>query len=678
MLWVVLNSLGTMEVHVHDEEGKPLGYSAVSVYREDKFIGGGYTDEEGRIIFKDMEYGRYTIVAEHVGYLPETVHVKLEEEFLRIRIGLELSDVMLDEQTVVAKKPRVIYEHDRIIVRSSPTNETGNALDMLREVPGVVVIGDNVQIRGTSRFKVYVDGKPHPLGRRILKNLPANSIERIEIITTPSAKYEAQTHVVLNIILKKNRKGEFSLNAKLGTYDNFGIGLFAGYGNSSINLQHENFAQYRYVDILLNDRTFGGRILESYPWTSGSFMVQWKDLEFGLNLGIWKNIGAFRYDVQNGSSRFQGNYLSLYTRYKGIGIYYSPMVSTLSSYFGELSSGTNDTLHLLRLNMDFKFKGIEYGYLGDMRIMKNHFFSNDTNHSDMYNRFMNGIYLSYGGKKERFGWNLGIRYEHVVLERYSRKTYNDLYPSVMLSYRIDENSSVFLNATRRVSFPPIWLSTTYELNIAPNIRIVRNIPVEPYYTYRVELGYKNPYVYSSLSYSRSLNEWLVDFPEFKGDTVLLTTRIMDLSEGYNFLISWNYKFLSISPSIYYERYVYGNETSELIFFTVNASLMYKDFSISAIYFGDRELFHTSMEIEPPIFLYISYSRTFFKKLKVNLSLRNTLNSYVTIRRNLGANSFSTTLREFYPRIDLSITYNYDTYKKLSRKKGYDIRDELRN
>lgn len=103
----------------------------------------------------------------------------------------------------MALKPLVKAEIDKISysVKDDPDAQTNTALEMLRKVPMVTVDGeDNIQLNGSSSFKVYVNGKPNTLmsnnPKEVLRSLPASSIKSIEVITDPGAKYDAEEWVV--------------------------------------------------------------------------------------------------------------------------------------------------------------------------------------------------------------------------------------------------------------------------------------------------------------------------------------------------------------------------------------------------------------------------------------------------------------------------------------------------
>lgn len=149
-------------------------------------------------------------------------------------------DIDLGAVTVVASKPLVKMETDKMTynVADDAEAKASTVLDMLRKVPMVAVDGqDNITVKGSSNFKVYVDGKPNPMytnnASKIFKAMPATMVKSIEVVTNPGAKYDAEgTGGVLNIVFNKQQNGVSGGEAANGYNGNVSI---AG-GNRSQNV----------------------------------------------------------------------------------------------------------------------------------------------------------------------------------------------------------------------------------------------------------------------------------------------------------------------------------------------------------------------------------------------------------------------------------------------------------
>jgi len=134
----------------------------------------------------------------------------------------QAADYLLKGVTVVAQKPLFKKEADKLIydVESDPDSKTKNMIEMLRKVPLVTVDAEeNIEVNGSSKFKVYVNGKPNNMmsnnPKDVLRSMPASSIKKIEVITNPGAKYDAEgVKGILNIITVSRLQGyNLSLNA---------------------------------------------------------------------------------------------------------------------------------------------------------------------------------------------------------------------------------------------------------------------------------------------------------------------------------------------------------------------------------------------------------------------------------------------------------------------------------
>lgn len=246
---------------VFDEDsGMPLEYATVSFYskRDSSLTGGGLTDELGE--FKiETRAGRLYGLIEFLGYSPYYLD-PIPIDFQRMRAGetefeldfiyLSTEGVSLTEVEVRAEKSETIFALDKKIfnVGKDLANRGGTAEEVLDNVPSVTVdIEGNVSLRGSTGVRILVDGKPSGLTNNAngLRSIPANTIETIEVITNPSARYEAEGMAgIINIVLKKNTKkgfnGAFEVSTSYPLYFEdvelgYGIGANLNYRKGAIN-----------------------------------------------------------------------------------------------------------------------------------------------------------------------------------------------------------------------------------------------------------------------------------------------------------------------------------------------------------------------------------------------------------------------------------------------------------
>jgi len=183
-----------------------------------------------------LEFGEYFLEISSVGYFKKTlkkIHLSKSQPILDLGIILLERDVTtLEEVEIVAEKQAVEYQIDKKIINVDQqiTGKSGNAVDILMNVPSVTVdIEGNVSLRGSGGFLVLIDGRPTILENSdALQQIPANSIETIEIITNPSAKYNPDgTAGIINVITKKDKRDGFSgvANANIGLDDKYGADI---------------------------------------------------------------------------------------------------------------------------------------------------------------------------------------------------------------------------------------------------------------------------------------------------------------------------------------------------------------------------------------------------------------------------------------------------------------------
>ncbi len=204
---------------IDGQTGIPLEFATVAVLRgrSERTTEGSVTDDKGRFRIKKIRKGTYILEISFLGY--ETKRVgpfEMIEEDQKIKLGnirLDLSTSLMDEVEVVAEKRLIESRIDRLIYNAEidASNQGGTASDVLRKVPGVNVdLDGNVSLRGSSQIQVLINDKPSSIMAssvsEAMRMIPADNIEKVEVITSPSARYDAEgTAGIINIITKKKR-----------------------------------------------------------------------------------------------------------------------------------------------------------------------------------------------------------------------------------------------------------------------------------------------------------------------------------------------------------------------------------------------------------------------------------------------------------------------------------------
>lgn len=179
-------------------------------------LGAAITDQNGRFTLADAPAGEYLLKLSLIGYDVRTVPVTVggEEAHVRLRpVALKKGSTTLGEVSIVTERPVFMVEGEKTMynVSDDPTIQSGTASDALQNTPGVEVdIEGNITLHGASSVEIWMNDKPSNLTEDNLKNfirqLPANALERIEVINNPSAKYNTDADAIINIVLAGNIK----------------------------------------------------------------------------------------------------------------------------------------------------------------------------------------------------------------------------------------------------------------------------------------------------------------------------------------------------------------------------------------------------------------------------------------------------------------------------------------
>ncbi|WP_207421787.1 TonB-dependent receptor domain-containing protein [Desertivirga brevis] len=273
---------------------KPVDFASVALVdpANGKTVKAATSGQDGSFLISNLPWGTYTLKVSFVGFNSfSRTGLTLSEAKPQINLGsIQLSAGkanVLKEVVVQGQRSNMQLGIDRKVfnVEQSLVSEGGSATDLLANVPTVAVdIDGNVSLRGSGNVRVLIDGKPSAIGggdiATVLQSLPASSIENIELITNPSAKYdpEGQTGII-NIVLKKNKKvgvnGAVSLSA--GNMDNYNVNTNLSYRDRNVNL-YGNYS-FRY----------GNRIGQGYNNT----------LFFNNNSAINNNLDGRRQNTGN-------------------------------------------------------------------------------------------------------------------------------------------------------------------------------------------------------------------------------------------------------------------------------------------------------------------------------------------------------------------------------------------
>ncbi len=274
-------------------------------------------DEHGAFRIGDIPEGEYNLQINFMGYVPKTLSgIRLTDQHPDYNIGiitmsaemklLEEIKVMGEAALFEAKPDKIVYNAEKDI-----TSQGGDASDVLQKVPLVTVdLDGNVSIRGSGSVRILINGRPSSMFNsdiaEALKMMPADQIKSIEVITTPSAKYDAEgTAGIINIITRKKNIEGLTGNTDItgGTRASRG-NVNVNYGKGRLGINLAAGGHYRYPQ----DGTTSTLRTEYNP-PGSSFLNQdgttnTSHLGFRTNAGIEYNANAF--NTINGSVSYRG------------------------------------------------------------------------------------------------------------------------------------------------------------------------------------------------------------------------------------------------------------------------------------------------------------------------------------------------------------------------------------
>ena len=243
---------GSISGKLSDSKNQPLAYATVTLMRKDSsVVNGDLSKDDGSFSISGAPVGDYTLRIESIGIMTKFYNISITNDKPDVNLGkikISASETTLKEVSIVGEKPVMELKVDKKVfnVEKNTTTAGGSASDVLGNVPSVSVDADgNVSLRGNSNVTILIDGKPSTLlGSDVasaLATLPAASIESVEVITNPSAKYDAQGPTgIINIVTKKDGRlginGNISLGAGTGDKYNGNFGLNVRKGKWSVFL----------------------------------------------------------------------------------------------------------------------------------------------------------------------------------------------------------------------------------------------------------------------------------------------------------------------------------------------------------------------------------------------------------------------------------------------------------
>ena len=242
----------------------PIPYASISIIntRSSTIMTGGITNEDGEFQIKEIPLGRHKVVVEYIGYSKQELGPFTFLPFGDNQTEYNLETISLSQTTlqmagveVEGERPLFVQTAEKRIfnVEKNSLSTGGNAIDALRQVPGIEVDpDDNVSLRGSSKVNLMIDGKPSSIAggdvKSLLQSIPSANIADIEVMTNPGAKYDPEGMAgIINIVLKENKFAGFNGNVNTGGDSQGGTNL-----SGQVNYRTTSFNSF--INLGMNER----------------------------------------------------------------------------------------------------------------------------------------------------------------------------------------------------------------------------------------------------------------------------------------------------------------------------------------------------------------------------------------------------------------------------------------
>ena len=231
---------------VIDGDNNPIEFANVIILNEDEseILKGTSTDDNGFFNVINLDANTYILKISYIGFEDFNQKIILKGNLDLKTIQIDEVSETLDEVSIFVKKPTIKREADRLIFNIEKTALVeGNMLQVLKSTPGVLVIGDEITVKNSTPT-VYINNRKVNLSSEDLNQLltgsSANAIKSVEVITNPSARYDAESGVVINIIMSKNLitgySGSVFANYTQGVFPRYTAGTSHFFKNEDISL----------------------------------------------------------------------------------------------------------------------------------------------------------------------------------------------------------------------------------------------------------------------------------------------------------------------------------------------------------------------------------------------------------------------------------------------------------
>ncbi len=561
-------------VVTENKNNEKIQYATVRLFKDSVFIFGTISDEQGRFEIKNIEKGNYLLKINFVGFKTKTIPVQITKKTLNLNnIKLAQNNIKLNE--VLVKGERSNYKSyvnkDVFVPDTSALKGSINALDVLSKVPSLKVnrINNTVTILGEQNVLILINGMDRQ-GNENLKTIKPDDIDRVEVISNPSAKYDSEYTGVLNIILKKKNINGFTANIELDYFSlphneseadiEYGIGKFRFFGNYQLYYRnHPSTTDY-------NRKTVSNDGIYTYDSKDDAYKM--------YELGHFFQYG-FDYFINDKSTiNFTANYRPIHMKHC--------TKSNTNNYFNNNLSNSFSVLDSLIGNYDMQNYSLYYKKQFakpnqeldiDFNFYKMYYKGNDSYIDSFYtdsNDLIREAERKTDSKNNKKSYNFKINYSQPINKKISFETGYNLYVRNFNDFYNEDNSnenflfSEYRNAAYLTTF---FNFKKYNLQAglrAENSIIKINDSISDNYTYlspsfgiMQKINNKNSLRFNYRRQLRRPRFGILNPFTYKLDSMNFSqgNSYIKPSEQDNFELNYTFhkKKIYISPTLYYNQ-----------------------------------------------------------------------------------------------------------------------------
>ena len=682
---------GKISGHVIDGNQKTIESATITLLRiKDSSVAKmSAATKEGNFEFEGIADGNYIVAVSAVGHkktFSETFEINTANSSVALKT-IELIPVSKDlaAVTVTGRRPLIEQKIDRTVVNvdAAVSNVGATALEVLEKSPGITVDKDgNISLKGKQGVQVFIDGKPSYLSGadlvNLLRNMNANQLDQIEIMTNPPAKYDAAGNSgIINIKTKKNKSKGFNGSVTAGysqgsywrTNESLNLNYRNGNYNAFLNYSYNNNNSFQELTIKRIYKENDGKTVKAM-FDQVAFMPRTStnnNLKFGMdffltrkttvgfvatgfvspennknfNTSYLKNangaIDSIVYSTSTDKDKWKNGSLNLNLRrqFDSTGreltadVDYSKYSSshnqlfTNTSYFSDwVKKGQTDLKSMLPVDINIYSAKLDYTHplkkeakleaglkssyvnTDNGANYYNVIAGNDQVDYDKTNRFqykenVNAAYINYSKQFKKFGVQAGLRFENTNYKGHQfgnaqkpnsdssfNKSYNNLFPTVFISYKADKNNQFGLSIGRRIDRPAYQDLNPFLFFLDNYTYQAGNPFLKPQYTNNVELNHTfKGFLNTTVNYSRTENFFTETFEQKDYATIVRQGNIgvrqnaglsmsaqVPVTKWWTAVLYGNYNYSTFKGVLYGEQL---NVSASNVLFNVNNQFNFK-------------------------------------------------------------------------------------------------------